>query len=230
MPIDTDAFLEPLLDDSGKVDPQKVVDKALSFGTGSWEGPDWQTSLAGNGYAQSMIPGALAGAGVGALINALRGKSILSGAGIGLGLGAGLGAAHQYLYDTNKEYAFNNPFTQFAEWMTVPKDAEGIVNAYDLIKGFTKPKEEDDSLTAAAKSFINTNPMIRGINFNYNDLRNYAMQANGDIVKDLEAAYPFIPTDLAFNTYGLRKPSIDASKLRPHHLYYPLYFAHRYAK
>lgn len=202
MSTEADQFLSEFTNDSGVPVPQKVVDKALSYGTGDWTGADLTSTLKGNGYVHSMVPGAIAGAGMGALLSALMGKNVLSGAGIGLGLGAGLGAVHQYFYDTNKDYAFNNPFTKFMETMMVPKDRRGIINAYNYIKDYVTESDTDNVNTKLVKQIIRNNS--DKLKFNYNTARNWMQNGNEDI--DLGLA------------------NIPAAKLRPHHLYYPLWF------
>ena len=189
--------LKPLVtNDEGQLDFQKAVDTGLSFGTGNWKGPNLKWNLLGNGYVHSMVPSTLIGAGVGGLINLLRGKSLLSGMGIGGLAGAGLGALHQYMYDTNKDYAFKNPFTKFTEWLTVPKDKNGMIDAYKLVMGKQSPYE-DTTLVS------------------YPDLRDKFYNAKGNYADTLFKG---------LNEWDDEGPvlNISADKLRPHHLYYPL--------
>ena len=61
-----------------------------------------------NPYLPYALGSAGAGALIGALINLVRKKSVLSGALVGGGIGAGLGAGHKYLMDNNESYAKNN--------------------------------------------------------------------------------------------------------------------------
>ena len=196
---------------------QNGIDTYLPVGTGSYTGSDFGKTLAGNGYVHSMVPAAIVGAGTGALLSALTGRSVLGGAGLGLGLGAGLGALHQTLYDKNKDYAFNNPFTKFVEWMTVPKDANGAVNIYDYIRDNVLKVNKDDKLPV--KLFKNFGHMVGAngkMQVAYDDLRDYLANTNDTNLVD-EATnyfkYPGEPIPL----------NIPADKIRPHHLYYPAF-------
>ena len=186
---------------------QNVIDTGINFGTGSYKADDFGQTLAGNGYVHST----------GALLSALTGRSILGGAGIGLGLGAGLGALHQTLYDNNKDYAFNNPFTKFVECMAVPKDENGVVNVYDYIKNNLLKPEKTDKLPV--KLFKNFGHLIGSqgqLKVPYNDLRDYLAGSDDSNLADSAAQYlqypgPSIPLN------------IPADKIRPHHLYYPAF-------
>ena len=215
-------FLKQFITDDGEIDAQKIVDKALSYGTGSWTGPDWKSTLTGNGYVQSMVPSALVGAGAGALINALRRKSILGGAGIGLGVGAGLGAIHQTLYDNSKDYAFGNPFTKAVEYFTVPKDKNGLIDTYQYIKDLVKTMPSDSPEVKAWKKNIRDHadefPKL-----DYNKMRK-AMADNADasVFNPLLEAYGVDPAMVPF--------SVSGDQLRPHHLSYPLYLLKHVAR
>ncbi len=193
---------------------QKLIDDNIGIGSGSYGGSGFLSGPLGNGYVQSIIPASLAGAGIGALINAIRGKSILAGAGIGLGAGAGLGALHQTMYDFDKDYAFNNPFTKFMEWLTLPKNESGVFDVYSAISNQIDSK--NDKLSTFAKNFI-LGPHKDKLRFNYNDLRNYLARTNNtNLVKDF-SNYLGFPEE--FDT----KLNIPADKIRPHHLYYPAF-------
>lgn len=200
---------------------QNIIDTGTAFGTGSYKGSDLGKTLIGNGYVHSMVPASLVGAGTGALLSALTGGSILSGAGLGLGLGAGLGALHQKLYDSNKDYAFNNPFTKFVEWMAVPRDKDGIVNVYDRIKDSLLKYKPGDNAGNFFKWVGHANS--DKLNFNYNDLRDYLANTKDKNLLDDAASYIKYP--------GPPLPlNIPADKIRPHHLYYPAAYLLRQQK